>query len=31
VIETVVEFAFGAALFALGYRGITGRWPWERK
>jgi hypothetical protein len=29
--ETVAEFAIGVVLFVLGYRGITGRWPWQRR
>ena len=32
--ETVFElapgFAVGVALFTLGYRGFTGKWPWQR-
>jgi hypothetical protein len=26
--ETVIELLIGVALFAAGYYGCTGRWPW---
>jgi hypothetical protein len=29
--ETVVEFAIGVVLFTLGYRGFTGKWPWQKR
>ena len=29
--ETIVECAVGALLFALGYRGFTGKWPWQQQ
>jgi hypothetical protein len=29
--DTAAEFVVGVVLFTLGYRGITGRWPWEGK
>jgi hypothetical protein len=29
--ETLAEFTIGVALFTLGYRGYTGKWPWEQK
>jgi hypothetical protein len=25
----VIELMLGAALFAVAYRGFTGKWPWE--
>jgi hypothetical protein len=29
--ETIIELGIGAVLFALGYRGFTGRWPWQSR
>jgi hypothetical protein len=31
VAETTIEFGIGVALFVTAYRGITGKWPWDRK
>jgi hypothetical protein len=30
MIDTIVELAIGVVLFAVMWRGWTGRWPWVR-
>jgi hypothetical protein len=27
--ETMVEFSIGVILFALLYRSVMGKWPWQ--
>lgn len=29
--DTVAEFAIGAAVFVLACRGFIGKWPWQTR